>query len=79
VLDDFVSHTGLMRLLRPASRYPSPKLRAFVDFIPKHLFAIPPGRCRDCGATCAIRTAHMPRFKPCIRHQLSVSRHLSER
>jgi DNA-binding transcriptional LysR family regulator len=41
VLDDFVSHVGLMRLLWPASRYPSPKLRAFVDFMSKHLFRDP--------------------------------------
>ncbi|MBC9034688.1 LysR family transcriptional regulator [Sphingomonas sp. JC676] len=41
VLDPFVSHVGLMRILWPASRYPSPKLRAFVDFMTGHLFGQP--------------------------------------
>jgi DNA-binding transcriptional LysR family regulator len=39
VLDDYVVHAGTMRILWPASRYPSPKLRVFVDFMSEHLFA----------------------------------------
>lgn len=38
VLDDHVAHVGVMRLLWPASRYPLPRLRAFVDFMSKQLF-----------------------------------------
>lgn len=39
VLDDFVDHSGPFRLLWPSSRYQSPKLRAFVDFMARNLFA----------------------------------------
>jgi DNA-binding transcriptional LysR family regulator len=38
VLDAYVDHAGPMRLLWPSSRHPSPKLRAFVDFMGDHLF-----------------------------------------
>ncbi|MBS1166913.1 MAG: Transcriptional regulator, LysR family [Proteobacteria bacterium] len=39
VLDDHVAHAGVMRLLWPASRYQSPRLRVFIDFASKQLFA----------------------------------------
>jgi len=39
VLDDYVEHNGPFRLLWPSSRYPSPKLRAFVQFMAQNLFA----------------------------------------
>jgi len=39
VLDDYVEHSGPFRLLWPSSRYPSPKLRAFVQFMVQNLFA----------------------------------------
>jgi len=38
VLDEFVAHTGVMRILWPSSRYISPKLRVFIDFIAEQLF-----------------------------------------
>ncbi|WP_316977549.1 LysR family transcriptional regulator [Shumkonia mesophila] len=38
VLDDHVRHAGLLRLLWPSSRHPSPKVRAFVDFMAENLF-----------------------------------------
>lgn len=41
VLSDHTAHEGVFRLLWPSSRYPSPKLRVFVDFLAKHLFPAP--------------------------------------
>ena len=38
VLADHIEHEGVFRLLWPSSRYPSPKLRVFVDFLAKALF-----------------------------------------
>ncbi|MCE9666740.1 LysR family transcriptional regulator [Myxococcus stipitatus] len=39
VLDGHTHHRGTFRMLWPSSRYLSPKLRVFVDFMAKHLFA----------------------------------------
>ncbi len=39
VLDDHTQHEGTFQLLWPSSRHMSSKLRAFVDFIGKNLFA----------------------------------------
>lgn len=39
VLDDHIDHEGTFRMLWPSSRYLSPKLRVFVDFMAAHLFA----------------------------------------
>lgn len=39
VLDSHVHHSGLFRMLWPSSRYLSPKLRVFVDFMAQNLFA----------------------------------------
>ncbi|WP_338866772.1 LysR family transcriptional regulator [Myxococcus stipitatus] len=39
VLDSHLDHEGTFRMLWPSSRYLSPKLRVFVDFMAKHLFA----------------------------------------
>lgn len=39
VLDTHVQHTGTFQILWPSSRHLSPKLRVFVDFMVKHLFA----------------------------------------
>lgn len=39
VLDPFVEHSGEFRMLWPASRYPSPKLRVFLAFMGPGLFA----------------------------------------
>jgi DNA-binding transcriptional LysR family regulator len=38
VLDDYVEHRGIFRLLWPSGRYVPPKLRVFVDFMADHLF-----------------------------------------
>ena len=38
VLDDFIVHTGWFRAVWPSSRYLSPKVRVFVDFLVEHLF-----------------------------------------
>ncbi len=38
VLEDHTRHQGIFRILWPSSRYVSPKLRVFVDFMAKHLF-----------------------------------------
>jgi len=38
VLAEHTAHEGVFRLLWPSSRYPTPKLRVFVDFLAKHLF-----------------------------------------
>jgi len=40
VLADHTHHEGVFRLLWPSSRYVSPKLRAFVDFMAKYLFPV---------------------------------------
>jgi DNA-binding transcriptional LysR family regulator len=37
VLDDFVAHAGILRILWPSSRHMAPKLRAFVDFMSENL------------------------------------------
>jgi DNA-binding transcriptional LysR family regulator len=39
VLDNYVKHSGTFRVLWPSSRYLSPKLRAFVDFLAQDLFS----------------------------------------
>ena len=39
VLDGHIHHAGALRMLWPSSRYLSPKLRVFVDFIAQTLFA----------------------------------------
>jgi len=39
VLAEYTEHEGTFRLLWPSSRYMSPKLRVFVDFMARHLFA----------------------------------------
>ncbi|HEX7984610.1 MAG TPA: LysR family transcriptional regulator [Duganella sp.] len=39
VLDDYVEAAGTFRVLWPASRHPSPKLRAFIDFLAARVFA----------------------------------------
>jgi len=41
VLDRFVENDGSLRAVWPASDYVSPKLRAFVGFLAKHLAAVP--------------------------------------
>jgi len=38
VLDDYLDHDGMFRILWPSSRHLSPKLRVFVDFMCEHLF-----------------------------------------
>jgi DNA-binding transcriptional LysR family regulator len=38
VLEEFIDHTGWFRAVWPSSRYLSPKVRAFVDFMSAHLF-----------------------------------------
>ncbi len=39
VLDEYIDHAGVFRALWPSSRYLSPKIRAFVDFLAEHMFA----------------------------------------
>ncbi|MEP7453919.1 LysR family transcriptional regulator [Phyllobacterium sp. SB3] len=39
VLEDHTRHEGTFRLLWPSSRYMSPKLRVFVDYMSEHLIA----------------------------------------
>jgi DNA-binding transcriptional LysR family regulator len=39
ILDDFTAETGVFRALWPTSRYLSPKIRVFVDFMAGNLFA----------------------------------------
>ncbi|MFC5741269.1 LysR substrate-binding domain-containing protein [Dyella tabacisoli] len=38
VLDDYVERVGTFRVLWPASRHPSPKLRVFIDFLGERVF-----------------------------------------
>ncbi|WP_017348136.1 LysR family transcriptional regulator [Pantoea sp. A4] len=38
VLRDYTQHQGVFRILWPSSRYQTPKLRAFIDFMSSHLF-----------------------------------------
>lgn len=42
VLADYASHTGVVHLLWPASKHPSPKLRVLIDFLSTRLF--PPAK-----------------------------------
>lgn len=37
VLADYATHTGVMHLLWPASKHPSPKLRALIDFLSERI------------------------------------------
>ncbi|MNE99769.1 LysR substrate binding domain protein [compost metagenome] len=39
ILDEFTAETGVFRVLWPTSRYLSPKIRVFVDFMADNLFA----------------------------------------
>jgi DNA-binding transcriptional LysR family regulator len=39
VLESYIEHSETFRAIWPCSRYPSPKLSAFVDFLAKHPFA----------------------------------------
>ncbi|NIF20422.1 LysR family transcriptional regulator [Candidatus Pantoea multigeneris] len=43
VLRDYTQHQGVFRILWPSSRYQTPKLRAFIDFMSSHLFPEVPG------------------------------------
>lgn len=38
ILSDYASHTGVVHLLWPASKYPSPKLRVLIDFLSARIF-----------------------------------------
>lgn len=38
VLPEFVDRTGVFNILWPASKHPSPKVRAFVNFLSQHMF-----------------------------------------
>ena len=38
ILDDFIEHIGVLSVVWPSSQHPSPKLRAFVDYMAGHLF-----------------------------------------
>jgi DNA-binding transcriptional LysR family regulator len=40
VLDPYVTHAGMLRILWPSSRHLSPKLRVFVDFMCANLFPL---------------------------------------
>jgi DNA-binding transcriptional LysR family regulator len=51
VLDKYVAHVGRFRLLWPSSRYPSPKLRVFIEFMADHLFATAPAMTSDIRRT----------------------------
>ncbi|SLK13813.1 DNA-binding transcriptional regulator, LysR family [Enterobacter sp. NFR05] len=42
VLADYASHTGVVHLLWPASKHPSPKLRVLIDFLSTRIF--PPAK-----------------------------------
>jgi DNA-binding transcriptional LysR family regulator len=37
ILDDFIEHIGVLSVVWPSSQHPSPKLRAFVDYMAEHL------------------------------------------
>ncbi|HKQ77541.1 MAG TPA: LysR family transcriptional regulator, partial [Blastocatellia bacterium] len=39
-LDSHIHHSSAFRMLWPSSRYLSPKLRVFVDFMAQNLFAV---------------------------------------
>jgi DNA-binding transcriptional LysR family regulator len=38
ILDGYVEHSGIFRAVWPSSQHMSPKLRAFLDYMAKHLF-----------------------------------------
>jgi DNA-binding transcriptional LysR family regulator len=42
VLDEYLEHSGIFRVMWPASQHGSPKLRAFVDHMAEHLFSKEP-------------------------------------
>ncbi len=42
VLDEFIGASGVFHVLWPASKHPSPKLRALVDFLSEHVFPAQP-------------------------------------
>ncbi|MQP64028.1 LysR family transcriptional regulator [Niveispirillum sp. SYP-B3756] len=41
ILEGYARRSGVFYVLWPASKYPSPKVRAFVDFLSKHVFSAP--------------------------------------
>ncbi len=42
VLSDYIEHAGIFRAVWPSSRYLSPKIRVFVDFLAENLFSESP-------------------------------------
>ena len=40
ILEEHTANAGTFRLLWPSTRYPSPKLTAFTEFMAKHLFGV---------------------------------------
>ena len=40
ILEDFTAEAGVFRVLWPTSRYLSPKIRVFVDFMADNLFVL---------------------------------------
>lgn len=49
VLGEFIEHVGMFRALWPSSRYVPPKVRVFVDYMAKHLFAPAPANTATAG------------------------------
>ncbi len=60
VLEDHVEHSNIFRAVWPSSRYLSPKIRVFVDFLAEHLFPQAPPRQRKNGMG-APKTAATPK------------------
>jgi DNA-binding transcriptional LysR family regulator len=44
ILAEHIDHSGMFRAMWPSSRYLSPKVRVFVDFLAEHLFPEPQTR-----------------------------------
>ncbi|MEC5317379.1 LysR family transcriptional regulator [Brenneria populi subsp. brevivirga] len=55
VLADYAERTGVFHVLWPASKHPSPKIRALVDFLCARVFPADPGRARPKPRRAAIQ------------------------
>ncbi|MBK0115488.1 MULTISPECIES: LysR family transcriptional regulator [unclassified Delftia] len=62
VLADCMEHTNVFHVLWPASKHPSPKLRALVDFLCARVFPQEqPGQAQDAARTAAPKTPKTPK------------------
>jgi DNA-binding transcriptional LysR family regulator len=66
ILDEYIEHVGVFSAVWPPSQHHSPKLRAFVDYMAKHLFPNTPSQAASAKRVQARRvsTGEASRVRP---------------